>query len=187
MRGGDTSEVGQMSYILGNPIAYAQILFRNIFHYLPDFVLGKDIFSVQGHLAASGLTWISAALAIYVVVTDTRTTAPVSYTHLKMCIASLLATCLSGIAGVIGAYKGLGTWALVVQQLGNQFLLMAFLWILVGWKPERKFSMERVKTLFSYGWKLMCSSLIDTVYNNLYTMAVSYTHLSYRGQKYSRL
>lgn len=90
----------------------------------------------------------------------------------KMCIASLLATCLSGIAGVIGAYKGLGTWALVVQQLGNQFLLMAFLWILVGWKPERKFSMERVKTLFSYGWKLMCSSLIDTVYNNLYTMVI---------------
>ena len=76
LRGGNTSEVGQMSYILGNPIAYAQILFRNIFHYLPDFVLGKDIFSVQGHLAASGFTWMSAALAVYVVVTDTRTTAP---------------------------------------------------------------------------------------------------------------
>ncbi len=48
----------------------------------------------------------------------------------KMCAASLLATCLSGIAGVIGAYRGLGTWALVVQQLGTQFLLMVFLWVL---------------------------------------------------------
>lgn len=90
----------------------------------------------------------------------------------KMCIASLLATCLSGIAGVIGAYNGFGTWSLVIQQLGNQFLLMIFLWGLVGWKPEKKFSMERVKVLFSYGWKLMCSSLIDTVYNNLYTMVI---------------
>lgn len=90
----------------------------------------------------------------------------------KMCIASLLATCLSGIAGVIGAYNGFGTWSLVIQQLGNQFLLMIFLWGLVGWKPEKRFSMERVKVLFSYGWKLMCSSLIDTVYNNLYTMVI---------------
>ncbi len=90
----------------------------------------------------------------------------------KMCIASLLATCLSGIAGVIGAYNGFGTWSLVIQQLGNQFLLMIFLWGLVGWKPEKRFSMERVKVLFSYGWKLMCSALIDTVYNNLYTMVI---------------
>ena len=90
----------------------------------------------------------------------------------KMCIASLLATCLSGTAGVIAAYRGLGTWALVVQQLGNQFLLMILLWGLVGWKPERRFSIKRIKSLFSYGWKLMCSSLIDTVYNNLYTMVI---------------
>ena len=31
---------------------------------------------VQGHMAASGFTWMSAALAVYAVVTDTRTTAP---------------------------------------------------------------------------------------------------------------
>ena len=90
----------------------------------------------------------------------------------KMCAASLFATCLSGIAGVIGAYRSLGTWALVVQQLGTQFLLMVFLWVLVGWKPMRAFSFSRVKALFSYGWKLLCSSLLDTVYNNLYTMVI---------------
>ena len=90
----------------------------------------------------------------------------------KMCIASLLATCLSGIGGVAGAWRGIGTWALVVQQLSNQFLLMIFLWILVGWRPRALFSWRRVEGLFSYGWKLMCSSLIDTVYNNLYTMVI---------------
>ncbi len=90
----------------------------------------------------------------------------------KMCIASLLAACLSGAAGVAGAVGGLGTWALVVQQLSNQFLLMVFLWILVGWRPKAAFSVKRVESLFSYGWKLMCSSLIDTVYNNLYTMVI---------------
>ncbi len=76
LRGGDTSEIGQMSYVLGNFIAYIQILFRNIFHQLPDFVLGKDIFSVQGHLAASGFTWLTGVLVVYTVATDTKTTAP---------------------------------------------------------------------------------------------------------------
>mgnify|MGYP002509479922 CR=1 FL=1 len=76
LRGGDTSEVGQMSYVLGNFIAYIRILFRNIFHQLPDFVLGKDIFSVQGHLAAGGFTWLTSALVVYTVTTDTKTTAP---------------------------------------------------------------------------------------------------------------
>lgn len=90
----------------------------------------------------------------------------------KMCAASLLATSFSGIAGVIGAFQGLGTWALVVQQLGNQFLLMVFLWVLVDWRPKLLFSLRRLETLFSYGWKLLCSSLIDTVYNNLYTMVI---------------
>lgn len=76
LRGGDTSEIGQMSYVLGNFIAYIQILFRNIFHQLPDFVLGKDIFSVQGHLAAGGFTWLTGALVVYTVTTDTKTTVP---------------------------------------------------------------------------------------------------------------
>ena len=49
---------------------------------------------------------------------------------------------------------------------------MILLWGLVGWKPERRFSIKRIESLFSYGWKLMCSSLIDTVYNNLYTMVI---------------
>lgn len=76
LRGGDTSEIGQMSYVLGNFIAYIQILLRNIFHQLPEFVLGKDIFSVQGHLAAGGFTWLTGVLVVYTVTTDTRTTAP---------------------------------------------------------------------------------------------------------------
>lgn len=76
IRGGATSEVGQMSYVLGHPFAYAAILIKNIFHQLPDFVLGEDVFSVMGHLAAGGFTWLSGALAVYTVATDTKTTAP---------------------------------------------------------------------------------------------------------------
>lgn len=70
LRGGATSEAGQMSYILGNFIGYLQILFANIFSALPKMVFGKEIFSVLGHLADSPVTWLSMGLLVYVVVTD---------------------------------------------------------------------------------------------------------------------
>ncbi len=78
IRGGATSEVGQMAYVLGHPLAYLVILTKNILGQLPEFAFGKDIFSVQGHLAAGSFTWLSAILAVYTVVTDTRSTAPAS-------------------------------------------------------------------------------------------------------------
>lgn len=76
VRGGATSEAGQMFYVLGHPLAYAVILLKNILHQLPNFTFGKDIFSVQGHLAEGGFTWLSGILAVYVIVTDTRSAAP---------------------------------------------------------------------------------------------------------------
>ena len=65
-----------MFYVLGHPLAYAVILLKNILHQLPNFTFGKDIFSVQGHLAEGGFTWLSGILAVYVIVTDTRSAAP---------------------------------------------------------------------------------------------------------------
>ncbi len=73
-RGGATSEAGQMSYILGHFLGYLRILFKNILSAMPKMVFGRDIFSVQGHLADSPFTWFAMGLSGYVVVTDTRIT-----------------------------------------------------------------------------------------------------------------
>lgn len=76
VRGGATSEVGQMSYVLGHFFGYLQILFRNIFAALPKMTFGRDVFSVQGHLADSPFTWFAMVLAAYAVITDTKATSP---------------------------------------------------------------------------------------------------------------
>ena len=78
----------------------------------------------------------------------------------------------SGIVGVILAYKGLGVWALVAQQLVRDILTCLILWFTVKWRPKFLFSFERVKTLFGFGWKLLCSSLLDTVFRNAYNLIV---------------
>ncbi|MCQ2400316.1 MAG: lipopolysaccharide biosynthesis protein [Lachnospiraceae bacterium] len=88
------------------------------------------------------------------------------------CIATVIADILSGVAGIIAAVKGAGTWALIIQQLLKNMILMLLLIVLLSWRPSFTFRMERIKSLFSYGWKVLVSGLIDTIYNNLYTPVI---------------
>ena len=90
----------------------------------------------------------------------------------KLFFSSLGAILVSGTVGIVSAYSGLGVWALVAQQLTNQFMITAILWFTVKWRPKLIFSLERVKRLFSYGWKLLVSSLIDTLYMNLRSLII---------------
>lgn len=85
----------------------------------------------------------------------------------KFFFATLLGTLSSAILGIYLAYKGYGVWALIVQQLTNTIVDTMMLWILVPWRPHFLFSFSRFKILFSFGWKLLVSGLIDTIYNNL--------------------
>lgn len=73
----------------------------------------------------------------------------------------------AAVVGIWMAFKGFGVWALVAQQIFNTTVDMLILWITVKWRPKKEFSFERLKGLFSYGWKLLASSLLDTVYNNI--------------------
>jgi len=88
------------------------------------------------------------------------------------CIATVIADLAGGVLGILAALKGAGTWALVIQQLVKNLVLMLLLIISLKWKPTGKFSGKSVRSLFSYGWKVLVSGLIDTIYNNLYTPVI---------------
>ena len=90
----------------------------------------------------------------------------------KLFFSSVGAIVISGIVGIIMAYTGFGVWALVVQEIMNQLLITIILWFTVKWRPILLFSFARVKSLFSYGWKLLVSSLIDTLYMNLSSLII---------------
>jgi len=90
----------------------------------------------------------------------------------KLFYSSLFAALVSGLFGIFFAYIGLGVWSLVVQQITNQFTITVILWFTVHWRPKLVFSFVKVRDLFSFGWKLLVSSLIDTVYNNLRNLLI---------------
>ena len=78
--------------------------------------------------------------------------------------STLGGTIAAAIVGFVMAYMGYGVWALVAQTLCNTTIDTIILWITVKWRPKKVFSIQRMKVLFSYGWKMLLSSLIDTVY-----------------------
>lgn len=78
----------------------------------------------------------------------------------------------SGMIGIVLAYRGLGIWALVWQQLSNQLFLCIIMWFTVRWRPHLLFSFTRVKKLFSFGWKLLISALLDTGYREMQNLVI---------------
>lgn len=81
--------------------------------------------------------------------------------------STLGGTLFSAVVGIIMAYKGFGVWALVAQNLTNNAMNTAILWVTVKWRPKWMFSWQRLKGLFAFGWKLLVSALLDTGYREL--------------------
>lgn len=96
----------------------------------------------------------------------------------KMFYSSLGAVLVSGIAGIVAAYSGAGVWALVIHNLTNAMTITIIMWFTVKWRPTQQFSFERVKILFSYSWKILASSLVDTFYLEFRTLIVGKMYTS---------
>ena len=115
----------------------------------------------------SSLGMIIGALAI---VQQTRLTKRIDFkSQTKI---TIVASILSGIIGIVLAYLGFGVWALVAQQLCSQTIRALLLWYVNKWVPQMRFSYTSFQELFGFGWKLMVSGIIDTVWKELYQVVV---------------
>ncbi|MBR0365436.1 MAG: lipopolysaccharide biosynthesis protein [Clostridia bacterium] len=81
--------------------------------------------------------------------------------------ATLGGTLTAAAIGIWMAYHGYGVWALVAQQLINLTIDTIILWITVKWRPKKMFSFKRLKGLYSFGWKMLVSALLEKVYNDV--------------------
>jgi len=82
------------------------------------------------------------------------------------------AALVQGATGVAMAYNGFGVWSIAWAQVAGALTSCLLCWILSGWKPSRGFSSAAFKRMFGYGSKLLTSSLIDTVWNNIYPLII---------------
>lgn len=90
----------------------------------------------------------------------------------KVFNATIVSVLISGVIGIGFALMGAGLWALVFQQLCYQIANCAVLALQVRWAPRFVFSVARAKILFSFGWKLLVSSALDTGYQSISDLVV---------------
>lgn len=99
---------------------------------------------------------------------------------------SIIASLCSGVIGIVLAVMGYGVWSLVAQQISRQSLNALLLWVFSKWRPKLKFSKESFISLFGFGWKLMTSTLIDTIWNNVYQVVIGKCYSSAVLGQYTR-
>lgn len=73
----------------------------------------------------------------------------------------------TGVVGIILAFKGFGVWALVFQGVAGSLLSLTMVWTLSPWRPRAGWSNESFHYLFGFGSKLLGSSILDVLYNNI--------------------
>lgn len=103
-------------------------------------------------------------------VQQTRLNKNVDFKTLSKC--SLTSAILSGCLGIYLAYNGYGVWSLVYQGIANSILMFVCLFAFTKWMPHPCFDKNSFQNLFGFGSKILLSSLIHTIYVNLYNIVI---------------
>lgn len=90
----------------------------------------------------------------------------------KLFFGTFIASLLSGGISIYLAYVGYGIWALVIQQLLNKIFTTIIFMFLVKWMPKFQFSINRIKLLFAFGSKILFSTLLDTLFNDIRSLII---------------
>ena len=112
--------------------------------------------------------------------------------HLQL-IASFAASIIAAIVGITMAMLGYGVWALVAQYMMNAVTMVVTTRLLIKQSFGYQFSFPVFKELFSYGWKLLVTQLIDRTFGQIRGMAIgkmfTKADLAFyqRGQDYPNL
>ena len=129
-----------------------------------------DFFHRQELVALTQVSSLGMIIGALGLVQQTRLTKRIDFkTQTKI---TIVASVVSGIVGIVMALMGFGVWSLVAQSLTSQGLRTILLWVANKWIPQLRFSSVSFHELFGFGWKMMMSGLLDTVWKELYQVVV---------------
>lgn len=95
----------------------------------------------------------------------------------KFFVSTSFGVGISACVGIGMAYAGFGIWALTIQYVTNAVIDTIILTVTSGLRVKTIFSVKRLKELLNYGWKLVASAMMISVYSNIRDLVV--------GKKYS--
>lgn len=129
-----------------------------------------DFFNRQELVALTRVSSLGMIVGAFAMVQHTRLTKRIDFkSQTKI---SFIASITSGIVGILMAFMEFGVWSLVAQNLTSHILRTILLWIVNKWIPKLYFSSTSFHDLFGFGWKMMVSGLLDTIWKELYQVVV---------------
>lgn len=87
-------------------------------------------------------------------------------------VATFFGTIISAVVGITMAYAKMGAWALVGQYLTNSFIDTFVLYVTNDWRPKLLFSWNRAKSMLSYAWKVLLTTVIYTIEGDLRSIII---------------
>lgn len=86
--------------------------------------------------------------------------------------ATFFSSIISGITGISMALMGFGVWSLVYQIITASFFNTLFLISFNRWIPKFSYTRRSFHELFGFGWKIMMSNIIGTIWEELNQVVV---------------
>jgi O-antigen/teichoic acid export membrane protein len=90
----------------------------------------------------------------------------------RIMLINIPGTIIGIILGISLGYLGYGVWSIVWMYLSTLVINTFILWSFSSWKPSLLFSFEKMKYHFGFGYKLLLSGLLNTVFSNLYNVVI---------------
>ena len=85
-------------------------------------------------------------------------------------IVSLVALAVSGTVGVVMAWRGYSYWSLAAQQVLYNLVTCIGRYACARWVPTLHVDFTPVKQMFSFSYKVLITTILTTVNNNLLTV-----------------
>ncbi|MBR4287503.1 MAG: lipopolysaccharide biosynthesis protein [Clostridia bacterium] len=152
-------------------LAVAVVLYTGLFFTAPFIA---DFYSAESDPALFIQVIRVMGLNLFIIAVNSVQQAYVSRTmqFRKFFFSTIIGTVVSAVAGIALAYMGKGVWALVAQNMILAVVNGIVLWFMVKWRPQLEFSFKRLKSLYSYGWKIFVASLIKILYTDLRSLVI---------------
>lgn len=146
------------------------------FSFLLYFILYRISPFIAKLYNTSEVIWILRVLAIKIPIASMNT---IQRAYLarrmefkKFFFATVGGTVISGIIGIVLAYKNYGVWALVWQYITNSIIDTLVLYLTISWKPKLVFKIDSARTMIGYSWKITGASFINELYSEIRSLII---------------
>lgn len=147
---------------------FVAVIFYIILFFCASLV--ADFYGIQKLIIILRISALSIVIGAFGGVHRTLLNAEMEFKTLtKLNLSSLI---ISGILGVSLAFLNFKVWALVLQTLTQTLISTILVFSKVKWRPSFLFSKNSFLEFFGFGSKLLASSLLDTIYTNVYSIII---------------